>query len=134
MSICVRLGELEKPPVPSAMAKKPCSMSFTWDPVPEGTVWIWVRIEERVDVETAGKILASAGPESYNYGESFALERDQVPNGDNRYVVAEVREGANPNLAVLYYGVSKPFPMRAGEHTHGSVAGRRLDLGVRTYL
>ena len=97
------------------------SMSFSWGQAPEESVYIWVRMEERTSVETPGAILASAGTGEYVPGEGVALEMGEVPNGDNRYVIAEVREGSNSNLAILYFGISKPFVMRAGEHTHVDV-------------
>jgi hypothetical protein len=97
------------------------SMSFSWDEPPEGVVYIWVRVEERSDPEAAGSILASAGPEAFQIGQPVALEMGDVPNGDNRYVIAEVRETANANVAVLFYGVSEPFSLEAGEHTHVEV-------------
>jgi len=97
------------------------SMSFSWDTAPAAKVWIWVRVEERTDPTVAGKFLASAGPEAYELGESVSLAMSEVTNCDNRYVVAEVREGANPGLPILYYGISEPFSLAAGKHTHVDV-------------
>ena len=97
------------------------SMSFSWDQAPEGIVHIWVRVEERSNPEEAGPILASAGPAEFEYGQPVELELGEVPNGDNRYIIAEVRGSSNPNVAVLYYGVSDPFSMKAGEHVHVDV-------------
>ena len=45
-------------------------MSFEWDIPPEGEVFLWVRVEERIDGATSGPILASAGPASYVDGEA----------------------------------------------------------------
>ncbi len=98
------------------------SLSFAWDEPPAETVWVWVQVEERTDAAKPGRILASAGPDAFipQTKTSFALEG--VPNGTHRYVVAEVREGANPALPVLYYGISEPFSLAFGKHTKVEVA------------
>lgn len=96
-------------------------MSISWDSPPEGEVWLWVRVEERTAPTTSGKILASEGPEAYVYGDSVSLLMEGVGNGANRYIVAEVREGANPGLPILYFGVSNSFTLAAGQHTHVDV-------------
>ena len=93
------------------------SMTFTWDPPPDGMVWIWVRVEERGDPSQAGSILASTGPDSYEFGDRLPMEMSGVPYGDNRVVVAEVRETSNPNQAIIYYGVSEQFSLVVGEDT-----------------
>ena len=98
------------------------SMSFEWGEVkPEGSVHIWLRVEERSDVSVAGSILASSGPDPYQVGEPFEATLGQVANGDNRVVVVEVREGPNAGLPVLFYGLSAPFSVKAGEHSHVEV-------------
>jgi len=97
------------------------SMSVSWDRPPEGKVWIWSRVEERPDATQSGLILASAGPEAYEHGDAISLAMSGVTNGDNRRIVVEVREGANPSLAILYYGISEPFSLAPGEHTHVDV-------------
>ena len=101
------------------------TMSFSWDKAPGDTVYIWVRVEHRTDPETPGTILTSAGPEAYTIGEPVALEMADVPNGDDRYIIADVRESANTSLSILYYGISHPFSLAPGLHTHVEVP---LDL------
>lgn len=98
------------------------SLKFAWDKPPEGIVWIWVRVEERGDPETPGPILGSAGPTEYGGDTPASLQIDGVDNGDNRYVIAEVRDGANANLPVIYYGVSDSFSIKPGENTEVDVA------------
>ena len=90
---------------------------FTWDKPPDVKVWIWVRVEERTDPAVAGPILGSDGPQGYVYGDKITLSVDGVSYGDNRVVVAEVREGANPNLPILYYGLSEQFSLVVDEDT-----------------
>ena len=57
----------------------------------------------------AGSTLASAGPAKYVEGTPLDLTLGKVPNGKNRVVVAEVREGDNSGLPILYFGLSEPF-------------------------
>jgi hypothetical protein len=97
------------------------SMWFTWEQEPESEVWIWVRIEERESPTEAGRILASDGPVAWHTGDGLAVTLPEVRNGANRYVVAEVREGANAGLPVLYYGISETFSLVAGKHTRVKV-------------
>ncbi len=92
-------------------------MNFVWQQEPEDTVWIWVRVEERSDPLVTGPILASAGPVAYTPGEPLSIELSEVSNGSHRHVIADVRESANPNLAVLYYGISDAFELRPDRHT-----------------
>ena len=94
------------------------TMSFSWKKAPDGQVWVWVRVEERADGTQSGPILASAGPETYIYGDSVTVAMNDVANGKNRYIIAEVRDGANPNLPIMYYGISEPFDLAPGMHNH----------------
>ena len=93
------------------------AMSFSWETPPVGEVWIWVQVEERSEIEQAGPILASVGPAAYTHGEVLALGLGQVPNGKNRVVVVEVREGASEGLPVLFYGLSAAFSVEPGRDT-----------------
>ena len=97
------------------------SLSISWDTKPPGKVWVWGRVEERADPTQSGTILASVGPEEYESSEPFALAMEGVGNGDNRYLIIEVRDGANPTLAILYYGISEAFSLEPGRHTHVDV-------------
>ena len=90
------------------------SMSFKCDTPPDGEIFLWVRVEERVASATSGPILASAGPSSYVHGEPFELTMDSVANGDDRVIVVEAREGESAGLPVLYYGLSEPFSLSPG--------------------
>jgi hypothetical protein len=98
------------------------SMSFTWDQPPPGTVWVWLRVEERTKAMQSGSILASAGPGEYSHGQSLKIQLTDVPNGDDRYVIAEVREGPNSSLPIIYQGISSAFSIRPGRQTHVDVA------------
>jgi hypothetical protein len=88
------------------------SMSFSWDETPDQPVWIWLQVEDRSSgLDVAGTILSSAGPGEYVPGEGLELKLPEVPNGDDRVVVVEVRSGPTTALPVLYYGLSEPFSM-----------------------
>jgi hypothetical protein len=100
------------------------SMSFTWDKEPDGPVWVWVRVEERDKPLQAGKILASSGPHEYSPDSPLALELTGVPNGDRRHVVAEIRKEDSPTFPIVYYGISEPFELRAGEQVQVSVPAK----------
>ena len=91
------------------------SISFLWDVPPEEKVYIWVRVEERDDPAQQGRILDSAGPDAYVQGESMSVSLESVAHGTNRVVVVEVRSLPDPNQSILYYGLSKPFELRAGD-------------------
>lgn len=92
------------------------SLTFTWDEPPTTPVWIWARVEERLaDPTVAGPILASAGPERFVFGGQVDLNMASVPNGDDRVVVVEVREGESVGLPILWYGLSEPFSLKAGD-------------------
>jgi hypothetical protein len=97
------------------------TMSFSWSVTPEGQVWVWARVEERENPTQPGPILASAGPVAYEFGDSVSLDMNDVANGDNRHIIVEVRDGANPNLQILYYGISDVFELVAGMNTHVDV-------------
>ncbi len=84
-------------------------------------MWLWVRVEERPDVAHAGQILGSDGPEPYTYPAPLKMDIEGIANGDNRVVVVEAREGANPGLPVLFYGVSEPFSLRPGKRVVAEV-------------
>jgi hypothetical protein len=91
------------------------SISFSWEQAPKGTVWLWVRIEERADPAEAGRILASDGPVEYVDGTPVGLSLEDVPNGDDRVVVVEVREGQDSGLPIAYFGLSEPFSLQPGQ-------------------
>jgi hypothetical protein len=98
------------------------SLKFAWSEPPAEAVWVWVRVEERLELHKAGPILASAGPAEYIAGQPLELDLLQVPNGSDRVVVVEVRESDNPLVPVLYYGLSQPFSVSAGKTTEVEVA------------
>jgi len=82
---------------------------------------VWVKVEQRDHPETAGIILGSAGPAEHQQEAALSLSVDGVTNGDNRYIVAEVRESASPTDRVLYYGISESFSLTPGRHVHVDV-------------
>ena len=91
------------------------SISFAWEEVPQGTVYLWVRIEERTDPAIPGKTLAADGPVAYNSGEGVALSLWDVANGDNRVVVVEGRDGENSGLPISWFGLSEGFSITSGK-------------------
>ena len=97
------------------------SLAATWDQQPDGPVWLLLKVEERGDPLLPGQILSSAGPTEYIPGEPLELAMAQVPNGENRVVIVEVREGTSTALPVLYYGISGAFSMASGKHVQVEV-------------
>jgi len=91
-------------------------MRFSWSVEPESTLYLWFSVEERESPESSGIVLSSVGPEEYIPGEPLAVDLGNVPNGDNRYVVVEAREGTGQGLQVLYYGISQAFSMAPGKN------------------
>ena len=67
-------------------------------------------------------VLAESAPVSLDVAR---LDFAQVPNGDRRVVLVEVRESAEASSQLLRYGVSQPFSLRPGEVTSVAV---QLDL------
>lgn len=92
------------------------SMRFTWAEEPQGVLYLWFSVQERQNPESAGIVLSSVGPEEYQFGESLSVDLGNVPNGDNRHVVVEAREGSGQGLPALYYGISQPFSMSPGKN------------------
>ena len=76
------------------------SMRFSWHAEPEGVLHLWFSVEEREDAESAGIVLSSIGPREYHYGEPLSVDLSNVPNGHDRYVVVEAREGTGQGLPV----------------------------------
>ena len=88
------------------------SIRFAWGVAPSGPVWVWLTVEERDNVEKPGVVLAADGPTRYVHGEPFDVTLEDIPNGDDRVVIMEVREGEGEGLPIRYYGISEPFSMR----------------------
>ena len=91
------------------------SIMFQWQQEPADSVYVWVRVEEREIPLEPGLVLASEGPVLCEPGESCSMDVDSVPFGSNRVVVVEVRASADAGGAVVYYGISEPFDLKAGE-------------------
>ena len=95
------------------------SIHFVWEggtPSFETGAYFFARIEERSDgVQTAGRILGTNAGELFTSG--MTLNITDIPNGENRVVVAELREGSSADAQVLYYGLSEAFELKAGETT-----------------
>ena len=99
-------------------------MSFQWEEQPTESVWIWLRVEQRVDPQVPeGIILAQAGPEEYKPGgDAFSMTLGGVEHGDNLVLVVEVREADNSGLPVRYFGLSDSFSLHAGDDKTVSVS------------
>jgi hypothetical protein len=82
-------------------------VTVTWPREPSQThLYALVIAQERVDGGVA--TLVTAGPEAYDYGDSISLNMD-IPNGNNRVVVVEMRPGPSLSEPVLYAGESDTF-------------------------
>jgi hypothetical protein len=91
------------------------SFSLAWQEPPKDTVWLWLRVEERPDgADVPGGTLSSVGPTEYTHNTPFEATLGEVPNGKNRVLVIEAREGASTALPILYFGFSEPFEMGPG--------------------
>lgn len=96
-------------------------IAFVWEePPPSGSdLVLHVAIEERADPLRPGRLLATAiAP----VDSSVDLAIGDVPNGDDRVVIAEVREPDRTGGRLVFRGVSNPFSLRAGEVTEATVA------------
>ena len=91
------------------------SLRVTWDPMSEEPLWLRARVERRPDPLLAGSILASADPVLHTPGETTELSITRVPNGDDLVVIVEARREQGLSARALYYGVSEPFSLSAGQ-------------------
>ena len=91
------------------------ALTFSWDQPPEAPVFVWLEVRERPDPSEEGRLLAAAEPAAFEPGASLSIALDGVPHGDDRVVVVEVREAADENLRVLWYGFSEPFSLGPGD-------------------
>ncbi len=84
--------------------------------LPNETLFVSVRIEERSDLRTAGPILRSEGPvELAPSATTLGLGPLTVPHGDRRVAIAELREGPSLDSQVIAYGLSEPFSIHPGD-------------------
>ena len=91
------------------------ALRILWQPPPAEPLFVWARVEQRPLAEQPGPILASTGPALFQPGQPLELRMGQVPNGTGRRVVVEARRERDLGSRVLYYGVSEPFGLQAGE-------------------
>jgi hypothetical protein len=90
---------------------------FEWadaEPDEDLELFAVARVEEDFD-SGEGRVLASAGPELLQPG--MSLDFSDVPIGAQRRVVVELRESSGSAALILYYGISEPFDMQAGQDT-----------------
>ncbi len=88
---------------------------FEWsDPPPAdpSSLFLHLRVEERPDLDATGRALASSVT-------PLVLDSDvrlaDVPSGDHRVLIAEVRDGPGTgSSAVLYRGISEQFDLHPG--------------------
>lgn len=90
------------------------SLTLAWEEAPTEPVWLWARVERRPVAGVPGPVLASVGPLKATPGRPLRLVLPPVPNGPLRRVVVEARGQPDPNLRVLYYGLSEPFSVEPG--------------------
>jgi formylglycine-generating enzyme required for sulfatase activity len=91
------------------------SVTFTWGDIahPEG-LWLFGRIDQ-VDDGTGGRQQVSEMSDPISYREGVSFQFSDVPNGDNLVLVLEARADENVESLVLYYGISEPFSLNAGD-------------------
>ena len=76
------------------------------------------RLQVWPDGESAGaRTLSEAGPSPLDRDGRAALAFEGLPLGEDRVVIVEIRGSTDENGAVLHYGVSRPFSLRAGHAT-----------------
>ena len=98
------------------------SVVFSWEggqPALSGDEYVWAAVEEREDPGVSGRVLGSVGPDPFSM--DAELDFCDIPNGDNRVVIVEIRDGAGASANVLYYGISEQFSLKAGKHTEVEV-------------
>src|SRR5688572_2386346 len=84
---------------------------FHWegDPPPaDGRSFVFVRIEERTSPQAPGRVLARARPMRFEAG-GLKATLEEVPNGEHRICIAEVRTSRWANGHVTHRGSSEPF-------------------------
>jgi formylglycine-generating enzyme required for sulfatase activity len=91
------------------------SIAFTWkggNP-PDG-LWIFGRvIQVNSESETNGQIISEMeAPQEYGPGMNLAFP--DIQNQDNLAILLEARGDGSLESRVLYYGISKPFSLMAG--------------------
>ena len=92
-------------------------LTLEWEKEPQDEIIIWVWVEERSDPQVSGNIVAFDGPWRHQPVGWFSMDVGPVPYGSNRVVVVEVRATAEAAAPLLYYGISAPFSLDAGEDT-----------------
>ncbi|MCK5687855.1 hypothetical protein KAI87_01235, partial [Myxococcota bacterium] len=101
----------------SAKEQGEFSIHFTWEggtPDFDTDVYFFARVEERPEgLDFPGRILATNAGEKFVSG--MTVDIGDIPNGKNRVVIAELREGDNTGAQVLYYGMSELFELEAGK-------------------
>jgi hypothetical protein len=95
---------------------------FAWEggqPALLGDEYVWAAVEERENPQTAGRVLGSVGPQPFFMDSE--LKFLDIPNGDNRVVIVEIRDGQGASANVLYYGISERFSLEPGKHAQVEV-------------
>jgi hypothetical protein len=95
---------------------------FAWEggqPALLGDEYVWAAVEERENPQTAGRVLGSVGPQPFFMDSE--LKFLDIPNGDNRVVIVEIRDGQGVSANVLYYGISEQFSLDPGKHVQVEV-------------
>lgn len=110
--------------VPASCGTQPGQVvvSFSWGEVePPETVWIHGRVVQRnPDAQGIGQIVSELDvPSRFSAGMSLAF--DAVQNQDNLAVLVEARGNNSLDSRALYYGMSAPFTLAAGDESAGEI-------------
>jgi hypothetical protein len=88
------------------------SVAFTWadgEPADLSGLYLSVRVTEG----EGGSVLATAGPTALS--EEIDMDLFPIPYGEGRVVTVEVRDNPGTGSRPLYYGISEPFGLTAGQ-------------------
>jgi hypothetical protein len=96
-------------------------IAFSFDPKAprlDHSAFLFVRI---VEGKAGGAVLGGQSAVPFDPMTGAMLDAITIPNGDNRVVIAEIRETQAADSRVLYYGLSAPFSIEPGKTTDVSV-------------
>lgn len=85
---------------------------------PEGPIFVWGSVEERLEPRQPGPVLAAGGAVEYTRA-GAELVIPGIPFGQNRVVVVVARAEPDTSRPIRYYGLSEPFEL--GPDTNATI-------------